>query len=220
VVVPSRAVGRFAVEHIGLDGHIVDVVPNGIDVERFTPSAQPVRARPTALWLGVMAPVKRLDVLIDAAADVPDLQVNLVGSGPQQRAIEKAVSNRGIAGRVVFSGAVSDPLPAFAEADLFVLTSAAENCPLALLQAMACGLPVIASRVGGIPEIVRDGIEGFLFPPGDARALADAVRVLLADPACRRSMGACARDRVVRHFSLSTCVEGLLDSYRKALPCT
>lgn len=220
VVVPSRAVARFAVEHIGLDVRVVDVVPNGIDAGRFAPRPRPSGPSPTALWLGVMAPVKRLDTLVQALADVPELEVLLVGSGPERDTIEKAACERGVAGRVAFRGPVADPEPVFAEADLFVLTSAAENCPLALLQAMACGLPVAASRVGGVPEIVRDGVDGLLFPPGNAPALASALRSLLADPARRRSMGLCARERVAQHYTVQTCVDGLLDTYRKALSCT
>ena len=220
VVVPSRAVARFAVEHIGLDARVVDVVPNGVDATRFSPRSRPSGPSPTALWLGVMAPVKRLDTLVEALADVPGLQLLLVGSGPERDSVEKAVCERGVAGRVAFRGPVADPESAFADADLFVLTSAAENCPLALLQAMACGLPVVASRVGGVPEIVRDGVDGLLFPPGHAAALASALRLLLAGPARRRSMGGRARERVVRHYTLQTCVDGLLDTYRKALSCT
>lgn len=219
VVVPSNAVARFAVEHIGLAAHTVDVVPNGVDVTRFVP--QPGSARPTtALWLGVMAPVKRLDVLVDALADVPDLQLRLVGSGPRRDAVEKAVAEHGLAERVTFQGSVGDPAAAFGDADIFVLPSAAENCPLALLQAMACGLPAVASRVGGVPEIVRDGVDGLLFPAGDAGALARALRSMVTDPARCRAMGDRARHRVVQHYTLQTCVDGLLDTYRKALSCT
>lgn len=224
VVVPSRAVARFAVEHIGLDVNVVDVVPNGVDAGRFAPRPYASGPRPsgppTALWLGVMAPVKRLDTLVEALADLPELELLLVGSGPERDTVEKTACERGIAGRVAFRGPVADPERVFAEADLFVLTSAAENCPLALLQAMACGLPVAASRVGGVPEIVRDGVDGLLFPAGNAAALASALRSLLADPGRTRLMGVCARERVVRHYTLQACVDGLLDTYRKALSCT
>jgi glycosyltransferase involved in cell wall biosynthesis len=220
VVVPSRAVARFAVTHIGLDARIVDVVPNGVDAVRFSPRARPDKPSPAALWLGVMAPVKRLDTLLDALTEVPELELVLVGSGPEHDAVEKTACERGVAGRVAFRGPVVDPEAAFAEADLFVLTSAAENCPLALLQAMACGLPVVASRVGGVPEIVRDGVDGLLFPAGHVAALARALRWLIADPARARSMGVCARKRVIRHYTLGACVDGLLDTYRKALSCT
>jgi len=219
LVVPSRAVARFAVNHIGLDAGVVDVVPNGVDVTRFAPRSGPNRSL-TALWLGVMAPVKRLDVLVEALADVPELKLLLVGSGPEREAVEKAACERGIAGRVAFRDRVANPESAFAEADFFVLPSAAENCPLALLQAMASGLPVVASSVGGVPEIVRDGVDGVLVPPGQAAALAGALRALAADPARRRAMGGCARQRVVGRHTLQTCVDGLLATYRKALSCT
>jgi glycosyltransferase involved in cell wall biosynthesis len=220
VVVPSRAVARFAVEHIGLGPQVVDVVPNGVDPARFVPQSGSRRQSTTALWVGVMAPVKRLDVLVNALSDVPELHLRLVGSGPERDALEKAVSERGLVGRVAFEGNVADPASAFAGSDLFVLTSAAENCPLALLQAMACGLPVIASRVGGVPEIVRDGVDGLLVPPGNPRALAHALGTLLADPVRARAMGTRARRRILEHYTVRTCVDGLLDTYRRALSCT
>jgi glycosyltransferase involved in cell wall biosynthesis len=219
MVVPSHAVARFAVDHIGLDAGVVDVVPNGVDVARFSPRPRP-NGSLTAIWLGVMAQVKRLDTLVEALAEVPELELLLVGSGPERDAVEKAACERGVAGRVAFRGRVADPASGFAEADLFVLPSAAENCPLALLQAMACGLPVVASRVGGVPEIVRDGVDGLLVPPGQVAALASALRTLVADSARRRAMGGHARQRVIRHYTLQTCVDGLLDTYRKALSCT
>ena len=219
LVVPSRAVARFATEHIGIDPHVVDVVPNGIDAERFAPHMRSSRDMATAVWVGLMVPAKRLDVLIDALADVPQLQLRLVGSGPERDAVHKAVSKRGLAARVTFEGTVADPAPSFAESDLFVLTSAAENCPLALLQAMASGLPAVASRVGGVPEVVRDGVEGLLVAPGDTRAVAAALRALLADPARRSAMGAAARERILRHHTVETCADGLLDTYRKARSC-
>lgn len=219
LVVPSRAVARFAIEHVGIDPRVVDVVPNGVDIKRFAPHMRSSRGMVTAVWVGLMAPVKRLGVLIDALAEVPDLQLRLVGTGPERDAIHKAVCERGLATRVIFEGTVADPAPLFAGSDLFVLSSAAENCPLALLQAMASGLPSATSRVGGVPEVVRDGVEGLLVAPGDARALAAALRELLADPARRNAMGAAARERILRQHTVETCVDGLLDTYRKARSC-
>ncbi len=220
VVVPSQAVADFATTHIGLPADIVDVVVNGVDPGRFTPSPRATDRPVIAVWLGVMAPVKRLDVLLESVATVEDLTLRLLGTGPERDAVEKAVAAHGIGHRVELPGAVKDPAAELVAADIFVLPSAAENCPLALLQAMACGLPVVASRVGGIPEVIRDGVEGLLVPPGSPAALAAALGRLVADPVGRQRMGARARERITTRFTTAACVDGLTSTYRKALSCT
>lgn len=218
VVVPSAAVARFAVEHVRLPPSIVDIVPNGVDVRRFIPASKP-GPPVTALWLGVMGAVKRLDVLVAALRQVPEMHLRLVGSGPERAAVERAAAAADLSGRITVHDPVADPAPLFDKVHLFILPSAAENCPLALLQAMAAGLPVVATRVGGIPEVVRDGVDGLLVPPGDPHALATSLQSLLADPSALRRMGASARERVTSQYTLHTCVEGLLRSYSKALAC-
>ncbi len=222
VVVPSAAVGRFAIEHVGLAPGIVDVVPNGVDADRFVPArelADPADAPPTALWLGVLADVKRIELLLDAVALVPDLRVLVAGDGPLWDEVTRRAAAPALAGRVTLLGRVTDPAPLFARAHFFTLTSAAENCPLAMLQAMACGLPVVATAVGGIPEVVREGREGLLCPADDTRAVAGALAALSADPALRATMGAAARERILAGYTLDHCIDGLLASYAKARAC-
>jgi glycosyltransferase involved in cell wall biosynthesis len=163
--------------------------------------------------------VKRLDVLLGAVSEVSGLQLRLVGGGPEQATIAAEIAARGLGDRVTMPGPVADPAVALAESDVFVMTSAAENCPMSLLQAMACGLPIIATRVGGIPEMVRDGVDGLLVPPGDVSALADALRVVVANPEAGRTMGKQARERVCDEFTIGRCVDGLLETYARALSC-
>ena len=215
IVVPSVAVARFAIEHVKLPEAVVDVVPNGVDVTRFVPDRRR-HGQLTALWLGVMAPVKRLDVLVSALAGVPELQLRIVGDGPLRRTIERSVAEHGLADRVRFEGRAADPAAVFSGADLFVLASAAENCPLSMLQAMSAGVPVVATRVGGIPEVVRDGVDGMLVAPDDPRELARALRTMIGDPAALRLMGEHARERVLEAYTLQACVDGLLATYRAA----
>ncbi|MBB6629316.1 glycosyltransferase family 4 protein [Nocardioides sp. KIGAM211] len=215
VVVPSGAVARFATDHIGLDPSIVDVVPNGVDEQRFRPSAPPAGPT-TALWLGVLTEVKRLDTLLDAAEDVPDLRLLVVGDGPLRDQVVRRVAGAALAGRVDLRGRVADPVPVFAEAHLFALTSAAENCPLAMLQAMSAGLPVVSTAVGGIPEVVRDGTDGVLVGVDDSAGLAAGLRRLTDDPALRSAMGASARARILDGYTLDQCVDSLLAVYAKA----
>lgn len=212
VVVPSTAVARYAVDHVGLPPRVVDVVPNGVDADRYK-TACPDRPVPRAVWVGVLAPVKRVGLLLDAVAGVPGLDLQVVGDGPLRAEVADRAGRADLAGRVELTGRVADAAPYLAEADLFVLTSAAENCPLALLEAMASGLPVVSTRVGGVPEVVRDGVDGLLCPADDPDALRSALRRLTGDPALRVRLGASARRRVLDGYTLDHCVDRLLETY-------
>lgn len=216
VVVPSVAVARFATRHVGLDPELVDVVANGVDPLRFQP-APPAAGPVTALWLGVLAEVKRVEVLLDAAEQVPDLRLLVAGDGPLRDQVERRAAGSALAGRVVLPGRLADPTPVFARAHLFALTSAAENCPLAMLQAMSSGLPVVSTAVGGIPEVVRDGVDGLLCGVDDVEGFTGALARLAGDAEARTRMGHSARQRILEGYTLDHCVDGLLASYDRAL---
>lgn len=213
IVAPCTPVGRYLVEHVRLPAERIDVVPNGVDANRFTPDGDRAGQPPTALWLGLMAPVKRLDLLIRAVADIPRLRLLLLGDGPERAAVEALVATLDLHRRVELRGHVDDPSGAFAEADLFALPSAAEALPLALLQAMSCGLPVVATRVGGIPDVVRPGVDGELVDAADPAGFTTALRALADDAAARTRMGRSARERVLAEFSLQVCADRLLNVY-------
>jgi glycosyltransferase involved in cell wall biosynthesis len=212
VVVPSHAVAAYAVEHVRLPEEIVDVVPNGVDPARFDGSRAP-SGDPVAIWVGVLAPVKRVDLLLDAVAEVPRLRLLVVGDGPLRHQVERRLASSDLAGRVEVTGWVDDPAALLAMADLYVLTSDAENCPLSLLEAMATGLPVVATAVGGVPEVVRDGVDGLLCPAGDVEAMTSALGRLAGEPYLRQLFGASARDRILDGYTLDHCLDGLLASY-------
>lgn len=217
VVVPSAAVARFAVQHVGLPRALVDVVPNGVDPVRFAPSARvTVDGPPTVLWLGLLAEVKRVGLLLDAVEQVPDLRLLLAGDGPLMDEVLRRVGGAGLAGRVEVAGRVDDPATVVARADLFALSSAAENCPMALLQAMSAGLPVVSTSVGGVPEVVRDGVDGILCPVDDTDAMARALATVAGDPVLRTAMGSSARQRILDGYTIDHCVDGLLTTYEEA----
>ena len=221
VVVPSRAVADYAVDHIRLPADRVHVVPNGVDATVYRPG--PRRSDPgtvQAVWLGLLAPVKRVDLLLGALAKVPDVALTIAGDGPQRDDVRQRIDALGLADRVRMLGSVADPAPVLRDADLFVLTSAAENCPLSLLQAMATGLPVVTTAVGGIPEVVREGIDGLLCPADDEGALAVALAALADDRDLRLSMGRSGRARIESGYTVAHCVDGLVKVYDEALACT
>ncbi len=216
VVAPCDALARYVREHVGVPGDRVRMVPNGVgpawlvgSVRRPTPAGRPVRAT----WLGVMQPVKRVPDLVRAAVQVPDLELELAGDGPEWTRVEQAVAATGSADRVRLIGFAPDPRPVLCRTDIVVLPSAAEACPMALLQAMACGVPVVATRVGGVAEIVRDGVDGLLVEPGAEDQLVAALTRLAQDPALRRRLGAAGRRRVAERFDIRLSARSLLAIY-------
>ncbi|MDR7545120.1 MAG: glycosyltransferase [Armatimonadota bacterium] len=141
----------------------------------------------------------------------------LIGDGPLRVELEVFSAREGLSDRVAFLGARDDVPVALGAADLFVLASRWEGLPFAVLEAMFFGLPVVATRVGGIPEAVADGETGILVPPGDARALAEAVERLAADPHLRRKMGAAGRRRAEACFTEARMLAESADVYARLL---
>ncbi|MFB9311838.1 glycosyltransferase family 4 protein [Nocardioides plantarum] len=216
VVVPSEAVARYAVAHVGLPDRLVHVVHNGVDPAAWVPAeADRVGADGSLVvaWVGLLGTVKRVDVLLRAVEQVPGISVLLAGDGPLRDEVEREVHRRGLDGRVRMLGMVADVRPVLGAADLFVLTSAAENLPMALLQAMSSGLPSVVSAVGGVPELVRHDVEGWLVPAGDVAATAAALAHALVHRSELAAMGARARARVIDGWTLDQCVDRLVDVY-------
>jgi glycosyltransferase involved in cell wall biosynthesis len=162
---------------------------------------------------------KALEVLIEAAAilveDFPALKVVIVGDGPERTRLEGLVEQLGLAASVLFLGwrsreTLSDVLDAF---DVGVLSSDFEATPLSVIEFMAAGKPVVATRVGGVPGLIEDGREGMLVPPRDPASFARAVAALLGDPARRAVLGEQARERQRREFSFERMVRRIEDLY-------
>lgn len=216
----SDAVRRFVLAHVNGQGAKFATIHNGVDVEAFrTPQAVSRPALGLRDGVPVVGTVARLDepkkglaVLLQALAelasrsDVPDWQVLLVGDGPARARLERAAAELGLARRVIFAGQRRDVPSVLPVLDLFVCPSLYEGFGIAIVEAMAAERPVVASAVGGVPEIVVDGETGLLVPVGDASALADAIHRLLRDPELARRMGARGRDRASDLFSVDRMV--------------
>jgi glycosyltransferase involved in cell wall biosynthesis len=164
------------------------------------------------ICVGRLAPSKGQDTLIQAVAllkdAVPELSVEFVGDGPRKAAYQRLAEELGVADRCAFIGYVShdEVLARMATASVCVLPSRSEAFGLVNIEAMAVGTPVVASNIGGIPEIIRDGQDGFLVPPDDPQALADKLRLILSDPALRAEMVQNARQRFLDCFELKANV--------------
>ena len=165
---------------------------------------------------------KGIDVLLKSLPVVlsrHNAVLKVVGTGPRLRQYQALAGELGIGQHVRFLGFVEHGgMPeCYHQADLFVLPSRRESFGLVLAEAMACGLPVVATTAGAIPEVVEDGVAGLLAPPDDPQALADAVNSLLSDPAKMEAMGAAGRARVERLFTWDRVVERMIAGYHKVL---
>jgi len=205
----------------------VRVVHNGVP-PALPAGSGPVDARieelaahgPVIGALTLLRPGKGVQTLIDATPDVvarnPDAQVAIVGDGPDLAALRERARHRGVERAVHFLGPRERPLDAFRGMRLLVHPSWAEALPYTILEAMSVGLPIVASDVGGVGEALVDGVSGALVPPRDAGALARAVNGLLERPQEMARIGAAARARAEREFSLHTMVERTAAIYAEA----
>jgi len=217
---------------LGLPEHKVRVIPTAVSsLARPRGDRDQTRRelglpvdRPLVLYLGRLSTVKGPAHFVDAARLVskerPDSAYVVVGDGHLRRELEEAVRATGMADRFVFAGHVRHEEVGrwLSAADLFVLPSLSEGVPHALLEALAFGLPVVASAVGGVPEIVRDGVNGYLVPPGDSPALARRILDLLGAPEKRRDFGDAGRQLVEdRQLTWERFAAELADVYDRAL---
>jgi glycosyltransferase involved in cell wall biosynthesis len=207
---------RFVVETLGVPGDRVVAIANGV------PAAAPAVVKvpadlPVIAFLGIVGERKGVDVLLDALSRLGDRPWRAVigGNGEVERALGQAAA-LGIGDRIEFLGWVDEAQvdTVLRAADLFVLPSRAENQPVSILEAMARATPVVASRIGAIPDQVIDGDTGLLVTPGDADDLAAAIGKLLDAPMQRRAMGQAGLARFEEHFSAAVSARRFADLYR------
>jgi sugar transferase (PEP-CTERM/EpsH1 system associated) len=211
----SRDMAAAVTAHHIVPPHKVRVILNGINTACFRErkEARPLREAlgipanaPVIGTVGRLAPVKRQDVLLRAFARlrerVPEAHLVLVGDGPRQEELRALATQLGVGAVTHFAGYQSEPQRYLDLIDVFVLTSASEGIPQALLEASAAAIPAVCSRVGGIPEVIDEGRTGLLFPSGDQDSLTEGVLTLLTDPQLARRLGEAARARVESLFHI------------------
>jgi len=222
---------RSLAEKDGFRRDRIHVIPNGIDVPKYAPSADiaALRARlgldPSRKYVACVArfhPVKDHRTLLDAfalvAAQRPDTDLLLVGDGVLRQELERQSLELGLSSRVKFLGVRDDVADILRAVDVFALTSVSEAASITLLEAMASGLPVVVTAVGGNPEIVRDGVDGLLAPRGDAKAIGAALTKLLEDEALGHRLGQSAAARVRSTYLLQQTVDKYYDLYATLSP--
>lgn len=228
----STDLQNWLIEKVGIPSSRVVCIPNGIDVTAFAAAAAEGSAR---TLLGPFAPpgtvligtVGRLDAVKDQAGLIAAfrilcealphererLRLVLLGEGSQRAALESRIARDGLLTQVRLLGNRSDVAALFAEFDVFALSSIAEGMPGVLLEAMASGLPVVATDVGGVGEVVVSGVTGTLVSASDPKALAVALRDYVLDEGLRTKHGAAGRERAVTRFSLQTMLSAYTELY-------
>lgn len=197
----------------------IEVIYNAVDLEEFQPTPMPSADSPTVVVVANLKHYKGQECFLRAfelvVREVPQATALLVGDGPDRTKLAALASKLGLDPSVSFVGQVADPRPYVARSHIAALTSSHEGFPNAILEAMAMGRPVVATRVGGIPELVRDGMDGLLtsLDPGH---IATAIVTLLRDEPMRRRMGAEARRRA-EGFDWGRLVKETEDAYQRVL---
>lgn len=206
-------------------------IRNGIRITKRIPSQIDTGSReatkePVIGWVGRMVPVKGLSTLLDAIAKLREKQfrprVLLVGDGPQRSELEQQVKALRLSDQIQFEGFVNDIRPYYGRMDMFVLPSFHEGIPIALLEALEAGLPVVASSVGGIPSVIETSGAGVLVSSRSPSLWADALAGLLCDRAKMRIMGENARKHIEANFSIENAAKQYLSLYQQnigSVPC-
>jgi len=208
----SDYVRHHAIRDLNLADERVVTIYNGVDVTRFrpTPSSRPDSGIFTILTIAHLIPEKGVHFLLRAFARLNSESARLVvaGDGQEREKLQALSVEMGISQRVEFCGLRDDAEQLLSDADIFVHPAVwGEGFGLTIAEAMASGRPVVASRVGAIPELIEDGVSGLLVPPGDIEALCTAIQRLIEDPELRRQLATRARKCVEERFSLERCVE-------------
>lgn len=226
VVTVSESVRDYLVNEKGIRADKVVSIPTGVDLRRFDPDNTPETLRAglglkdNALVVGTVAILRRkkghhvlLEAIPGILKEVPEAVFVFAGNGPQKEALEKRIDELGAGNRVRMLGLRNDIPGVLRGLDLFVLPTLQEALGTSILEASAMGKAVVASRVGGVPEAVRDGVTGVLVNPEDPEDLKRAIVRLLKDTALRKKMGEAGRRMVVEGYSMDTMAERMLSLY-------
>jgi glycosyltransferase involved in cell wall biosynthesis len=209
--------------HFGIRPKVVD---NGIDLKPFRDPRRDLiermgwGGRPIIGSLGRLAPQKGLQYLLRAAPEVlrenPTALFVFAGDGPERQALEAEANSLGVGDSVLFLGVQDDVPGLLAAIDVLAMPSLSEGMPMALLEAMACGKAVVASRVGAIPKVIEHRVNGWMIESGDVDGLAEGLKEILGCEDLRRRLGCAARQTIESRFSAETMARSYVEIYRTA----
>ncbi len=230
IVCPSNSIKRELGRYSWLDRNLIEVIPNGVDLDYFHPGDSQAEARvqfglpSNGLVVGIVGRLthqKGHKLFLQAAKllakSFPQVVFWVVGDGERKGELEDIAKELGIRERVIFSGYRTNLPLVYAALDILVLPSLFEGLPNVVLEAMACGKPVVATRVGGVPEAVEDGVSGLIVSPNNHSQLAQSIKKLLYDRLLRETLGKASRRRIERSFSSSLMVERVEKSFSSLL---
>jgi len=223
VIAVSRAIAEETAAFYRLPKERILTIHNGIDLVSFTDSRVGGNREHTILSVGRLSWRKGYKYLIDAMPYVlsgcPNAKLLLLGEGDQKKPLQRHVKKLGIENSVRFLGKVSaEKLHSlYHEAEVYVQPSLYEPCAITILEAMSMRKSVVATRVGGFPEVITNGVEGLLVEPGNSLQLADAIKDILSDSSCRERFGSNARKRVEREFTWEAIAKKTLEFYTNLL---
>ncbi len=220
----NSAAAAATVMRFGYRSANVQLLRNAVDCSALHTAPRGAADACHFVCVGRLVAAKRMDLLLEACALLAvagtSFTCRIVGDGPLRPALDERVRRLGLGeAQVVLSGERHDVVEAYGAADVCILSSDHEGTPNVLLEASASGLPVVATRVGGVPDIVEDGVTGILSPPGDAKALTAAMLRMAAEPALRRAMGEAGRARMLREYDTARLPEALSRLYAAAGVC-
>jgi glycosyltransferase involved in cell wall biosynthesis len=204
VVAINKVVQSAICQVTGLPHSKVTIIQNGIDTTRFVPIEKSGNDPIRIVWLGRLHPDKDILTALQtfrvALKSNPALNLTIVGDGEERSKAERFVQAHGLGAKVTFRGEVTDPLSSLQQADIFLMSSVTEGTPFALLEALSCGLPVVATAVGGIPDVISPDV-GILAPARDPMALSKGITKLAEDGELRTQMGINARQLAISYYS-------------------
>jgi len=230
IIAVAGACRDFLIQHESIPPEKITLVPNAIDLRRFSPGnadraesrnkfGLPIDAKVIA-GVGRLNPQKNFSLFLDVAAELAprfsELRFLLAGEGPEESMLYEKARALGLADHIVFAGYVADTRQVYAAADILLMPSRFEGLPMTLLEAMAMGLPVVASKLDGIAEVIEDGREGFLIESNDTHSFAERCAALLENPAKSSELAANARAKIEARFSverMTSAVEAIYDQF-------
>lgn len=216
LIAVSGSVLTHAIEDLRVPSSKITRIPNGVDTNVYLPNNQS-HENVTITYIGRLIQNKGPQYLIQAAPDIlkdhPEARIYIVGEGPLKDELMRQVTSQNLEDNIYFLGNVSDILPVLQATTIFVRPSLTEGMSLAILEAMACGLPVVASNLEGNAEIIDNGETGYLVPPADSKALAEAIRLLLDNHKIASQIGKNARKKTEKFYDWEQITDQTLKIY-------
>ena len=229
VIAISKPVAKHLSQDFEVSQNRIHLIPNGIDLDRFKIANEDQRRSIRQNWamgdtpligfIGRLSDVKGIPVLIKAMPlilkEIPSANLMIIGQGPQEALLKKLTQDLSLNSQVRFESAINqtqDLLPAF---DVFVMPSLMEGLGLSVMEAQACGIPVVASQVGGLVDLIEEGLSGYLVPVNDPAALADRIIEVLEDPNAAKKMANQARSNIEQFFSAKIMAKKTLQTYEQ-----